>query len=62
MPKYEYKCPKCGEFEIEHSIKEEARTECPECGETIQRLISICSFELKGSGWYKTDYPKSTMH
>lgn len=60
MPKYEYECPKCGEFELEQSIKDEALEECPECGESVQRLISFTSFRLKGTGWYKTDYSKST--
>ncbi len=31
---------------------------CPSCGGKVSRLISNCSFQLKGSGWYVTDYKK----
>jgi predicted nucleic acid-binding Zn ribbon protein len=31
---------------------------CPSCGGRVSRLISNCSFQLKGSGWYVTDYKK----
>lgn len=29
---------------------------CPSCGGKVSRIISNCSFQLKGSGWYVTDY------
>lgn len=59
MPIYEYKCGKCnGEMEIVHGINEKPRKKCPECGGKLKRLISLNSFHLKGTGWYKTDYAK----
>ena len=59
MPTYEYRCKAClAELEIFHSMTEDARTECPECGEQeLKRLISAGGgFLFKGSGFYQTDY------
>ena len=59
MPTYEYRCKACeAEMEIFHSMTEDARTECPECGEQeLIRLISAGGAVLfKGSGFYETDY------
>ena len=59
MPTYEYRCKACSaELEIFHSMTEDARTECPECGEQeLVRLISSGGAVLfKGSGFYETDY------
>ena len=61
MPIYEYKCLKCGKvFEAIEKITEKSTTRCKFCKGNVERLISNSSFQLKGSGWYKTDYaPKS---
>lgn len=58
MPTYEYQCNDCNNvFEALQKISEAPLTECPKCqGKHVQRLISATSFQLKGSGWYKTDY------
>lgn len=59
MPTYEYRCKACdAELEIFHSMSEDARTECPECGEhKLKRLISAGGGVIfKGSGFYQTDY------
>ena len=58
MPIYEYLCSACeSEFEKEQRITDESISECPKCGSSeVKRLISQTSFQLKGSGWYKTDY------
>lgn len=56
MPIYEYECPKCGEFEITQRITEDALKKCPTCKSKVRKLISNTSFQLKGSGWYVTDY------
>ena len=57
MALYEYKCESCGIMEIEQSIKEPILTKCPKCkSKRFVRLISLSSFQLKGDGWYKTDY------
>ena len=56
MPTYEYRCPKCGEFELVQKISEDAIKSCPTCSSPVERLVSGAAFHLKGSGWYKTDY------
>src|ERR1700684_1350351 len=56
MPIYEYKCPKCGEFEVTQRITENALKKCPTCKSKVERLLSRTSFILKGTGWYATDY------
>ncbi len=56
MPIYEYKCPKCGVFEVTQRITEDALEDCPTCQGKVQKLISNTSFQLKGTGWYVTDY------
>jgi putative FmdB family regulatory protein len=58
MPIYEYACPKCGEFEVTQRITEDALKKCPTCKSKVRKLISNTSFQLKGSGWYVTDYAK----
>jgi putative FmdB family regulatory protein len=56
MPIYEYKCHKCGEFEVTQRITEDALKKCPTCKSKVERLLSRTSFILKGTGWYATDY------
>lgn len=59
MPTYEYECTTCGaQFEREQKITEDPIKECPECGNSVKRVISASSFVLKGSGWYVTDYAR----
>ena len=61
MPIYEYECLDCGKrFEIFQKISEEPLRVCKECKGRLNRLISMCSFQLKGSGWYVTDYKSSS--
>jgi putative FmdB family regulatory protein len=60
MPIYEYDCPSCGRIEVMQRITAEPLTECPYCLEAsrhspVQRMMSLTSFQLKGTGWYKTD-------
>ena len=60
MPLYEYACKKCNKrFEIIQSIGADS-AKCPDCGSECKKLVSATSFQLKGSGWYKTDYKSST--
>ena len=59
MPIYEYRCEKCGEFEVSQRITEAALQRCPTCKRKVRRLISNTSFQLKGSGWYVTDYARA---
>ena len=56
MPIYEYQCSKCGVFEVTQRITEDPLKKCPSCRAKVQKLISNTSFQLKGTGWYITDY------
>lgn len=57
MPIYEYKCATCeSQFEYMQRITEDPRTECESCGGALERLLSLTSFQLKGSGWYRDLY------
>ena len=57
MPLYEYSCSKCNEsFELMKSFNDNNPVKCPKCGTEAKKLISGTSFQLKGTGWYKTDY------
>ncbi len=59
MPIYEYQCTKCGEvFEAFQKITDEPLTSCKFCNSKVEKLISHSSFQLKGSGWYLTDYAR----
>ena len=58
MPIYEYRCPSCG-FQKEHlqKMNVEPLSVCPSCGTTgYAKLLSAAGFQLKGSGWYATDF------
>ena len=58
MPIYEYECIDCGEtHEALRKFSDKPLSKCPKCGGTLKKLISNTSFILKGTGWYKTDYP-----
>ena len=58
MPIYEYECPKCGTFEATQRITEKPLGRCPTCKGKVRKLISNTSFQLKGTGWYVTDYAR----
>lgn len=65
MPIYEYQCQLCGhELEALQKISEIPLTDCPKCGKpALSKKISAAGFQLKGDGWYATDYkspPKAT--
>ncbi len=59
MPHYDYRCEKCGVFEVEQSIKEKPLNECPKCRGKVKRLISSAGVVFKGSGFYVTDSRKN---
>jgi len=59
MPIYEYRCEHCGEFEEMQRITDPPLERCPTCRRRVRRLISSTSFQLKGSGWYVTDYARA---
>jgi putative FmdB family regulatory protein len=56
MPIYEYDCARCGVFEATQRITEDPLSRCPTCRSKVKKLISQTSFQLKGTGWYATDY------
>lgn len=58
MPIYEYACDACGHhLEVMQSIKDEPLTKCPECKKKrLKKLVSAAGFQLKGTGWYVTDF------
>lgn len=58
MPIYEYRCKNCGnELEIIQKISDPPLVECPKCGkESLEKVISPTQFQLKGTGWYVTDF------
>ena len=60
MPIYEYQCPNCGNhIEEMQKVNDPALTKCPKCGKSdLERVISHTSFQLKGGGYYATDYKK----
>jgi putative FmdB family regulatory protein len=58
MPIYEYQCEKCGTFEVTQRITEKPLGKCPTCKSKVRKLISNTSFQLKGTGWYITDYAR----
>ena len=61
MPIYEYRCGSCGlEKEFLQKISDAPIAVCPSCGQsTMTKLISAAGFQLKGSGWYATDFKGS---
>ena len=57
MPIYEYQCTKCGKrFEYMQKMSDPPMKKCKACGGKLEKLISAAGFQLKGTGWYKTDY------
>jgi putative FmdB family regulatory protein len=58
MPIYEYRCEKCGDFEVTQKITDNPLSRCPTCKTKVKKLISNTSFQLKGTGWYITDYAR----
>lgn len=60
MPIYEYECPRCGHFEQMRKISDPELKRCPTCKGKVSKLISNSSFQLKGSGWYVTDYARKS--
>jgi putative FmdB family regulatory protein len=58
MPIYEYRCSTCGhEKEVLQKMSDAPLSRCPACGkDSFTKLISAAGFQLKGSGWYATDF------
>ncbi|MDR0620276.1 MAG: zinc ribbon domain-containing protein [Deltaproteobacteria bacterium] len=59
MPIYEFECAKCHQVtEALLKFSDAPLTVCPHCGGGLSKLMSMNSFQLKGGGWYATDYAK----
>jgi len=58
MPIYEYRCSQCGhQKELLQRMSDAPLTDCPKCGKpALTKLVSAAGFQLKGSGWYATDF------
>lgn len=58
MPIYEYRCTACQhELEAIQKFSDAPLVTCPKCGhDTLTKLVSAAAFQLKGSGWYQTDF------
>ncbi|WP_313623727.1 FmdB family zinc ribbon protein [Achromobacter sp.] len=58
MPIYAYKCSACGHAkDVLQKISDAPLSDCPECGQsTFSKQVTAAGFQLKGSGWYVTDF------
>jgi putative FmdB family regulatory protein len=57
VPIYEYQCGSCGRItEALQKFSDPPLSDCPHCRGSLHKLISHTTFQLKGSGWYVTDY------
>jgi len=61
MPIYEYRCSSCGhELEALQKFSDAPLVACPACSkDALVKLMSAAGFQLKGSGWYATDFKGS---
>jgi putative FmdB family regulatory protein len=58
MPIYAYKCGSCGHAkDVLQKISDAPLTQCPACGaDAFRKQVTAAGFQLKGSGWYVTDF------
>jgi putative FmdB family regulatory protein len=61
MPIYAYKCESCGfAKDVLQKMSDSPLTECPTCGASaFKKQLTAAGFQLKGSGWYATDFKGS---
>lgn len=62
MPIYAYRCAECGHnHEALQKMSDAPLTECPACGKSaLLKQVTAAGFQLKGSGWYATDFRNSS--
>jgi putative FmdB family regulatory protein len=59
MPLYEYECDaQHHRFEVIQKFSDPPIEQCPTCGSPVRKLVAAPAFQLKGTGWYITDYAK----
>jgi putative FmdB family regulatory protein len=58
MPIYAYRCATCGHAkDVLQKMSDAVLTDCPQCGApTFVKQVTAAGFQLKGSGWYVTDF------
>ena len=58
MPIYAYKCESCGfAKDVLQKMSDALLTDCPQCGQSsFTKQLTAAGFQLKGSGWYVTDF------
>ena len=58
MPIYAYRCENCGhQHDALQKISDAPLTDCPACGQpALKKQLTAAGFQLKGSGWYVTDF------
>jgi putative FmdB family regulatory protein len=61
MPIYQYRCSNCGHQEdFLQKLSDPPHTRCARCGqEALSKMVTAAGFQLKGSGWYATDFKGS---
>jgi len=61
MPIYQFQCDNCGhEFEAIMRVDSTWVEACPRCNQhSVKKIIGRSNFQLKGSGWYETDFKNS---
>ncbi|WP_244847855.1 FmdB family zinc ribbon protein [Caballeronia sp. SL2Y3] len=62
MPIYAYRCASCGhEKDVLQKLSDAPLTQCPACGQdAFSKQVTAAGFQLKGSGWYVTDFRGSS--
>jgi putative FmdB family regulatory protein len=62
MPIYAYKCDSCGfAKDVLQKISDQPLVQCPSCqAQTFKKQVTAAGFQLKGSGWYATDFKGGT--
>ncbi|HDR9586169.1 FmdB family zinc ribbon protein [Burkholderia stabilis] len=58
MPIYAYRCEACGfAKDVLQKMSDAPLSQCPECGkDAFRKQVTAAGFQLKGSGWYVTDF------
>lgn len=58
MPIYAYRCESCGHStDVLQKVSDPVLTDCPACGRaSLRKQLTAAGFQLKGSGWYVTDF------
>ncbi|MCX5544965.1 zinc ribbon domain-containing protein [Paraburkholderia sp. CNPSo 3076] len=58
MPIYAYRCESCGfDKDVLQKMSDAPLTQCPSCGaDAFRKQVTAAGFQLKGSGWYVTDF------